>query len=583
VGVLRFEGFTLDRSGPVPSLKCGGTDIPLRPQALKVLAYLADRPGHAVSNNELIENCWEEGKRKDTRVNSVAQCIKEIRDALGETKRPIVRTVPRQGYVFVAPFSAMGPALADDSPTAVPQAPAEREAAARPVSAWPSSAATLLGTRLRLAAVSTVTIAAVAWLVWSWAARPAEPTMMAEPSIIILPAPPLGNDGDKALASLAGEIATGIWRAPRGFKPNIRPANAIKDAGRDPMAIGREAGARYVVRTMARREAEVMHVNIEVVEAETGQQVWLGAFQYRPGEVGGQYRAAARIGRTLAAELLRAEARRPLPARVEAGHLVILGRSLMNDERSAKTNGEAIALFERAIALDGENFLALGNFARATADHFLNGWAPASERASRLAKAEEAINKAIKLEPKSPGALLSRGGVLRARGDYPQAIAAFEEALLLNPNFANAHAELGRVMIDVGEPQKTAEYVHKALDLNPDDFARYIWCYWAGLAALYRDQPGEALKWLRQSHEANRQYDNALRLMAVAYAHAGDDNEARKKMDEFRRKRPDATLADWWRPESVPHPNIAKEQARIRETMKRLGLPAGNIHAAAQR
>jgi hypothetical protein len=95
------------------------------------------------------------------------------------------------------------------------------------------------------------------------------------------------------------------------------------------------------------------------------------------------------------------------------------------------------------------------------------------------------------------------------------------------------------------------------------------------------DQPGEALKWLRQSHEANRQYDNTLRLMAVAHAHAGDEAEARRKMDEFRRKRPDATLADWARPGAVPHPDIAKARARIRETMKRLGLPEGKVKAAS--
>jgi tetratricopeptide (TPR) repeat protein/TolB-like protein len=398
-------------------------------------------------------------------------------------------------------------------------------------------------------------------------------TMMAEPSIVLLPVPPLGDDGDKALANLAGEIATGIWRAPRGFKPNIRPANAIKDAGGDPTAIGRAAGARYVVRTNARREGEAMHVNIEVIEAESGRQIWLGAFEYRPGERGGQYRTAARIGRTLAAEILRTEARRPLPARVEAGHFVILGRSLMNDERSANTNGEAIALFQKAIDKDGENFLALVQFARATADHIMNGWAPESERAGRLAKAEEAVNKAIKLEPKSAGAFLTRGGVLRARGDYEQAIEAFQEALKHNPNFANAHAELGRVMIDVGQPEKTAEHVQKAVDINPDDFARYVWFSWAGVAALYMDQPGEALKWLRRSHEANRQYDNALRLMAVAYAHAGDDEHAREKMEEFRKLRPDATLADWTRPSSVRDPNIVKQRARIRETMKSLGQP----------
>jgi tetratricopeptide (TPR) repeat protein len=136
-------------------------------------------------------------------------------------------------------------------------------------------------------------------------------------------------------------------------------------------------------------------------------------------------------------------------------------------------------------------------------------------------------------------------------------------------------------MIDVGQPEKTAELVQKALDINPDDFARYIWLSWAGVASLYLDQPGEALKWLRQSHEANRQYDNTLRLMAVAYAHAGDETEARKKMDEFRRKRRDATLDDWMKPDVPPHPNIAKQRARIHETMKRLGLPEGKVKAAS--
>ena len=69
--------------------------------------------------------------------------------------------------------------------------------------------------------------------------------------------------------------------------------------------------------------------------------------------------------------------------------------------------------------------------------------------------------------------------------------------------------------------------------------------------------------------------------MAVAYAHVGDEEEARKKMDEFRRKRPDATLADFARPGAAPHPNIAKQRAQVRETMKRLGVPEGKVQAAS--
>jgi DNA-binding winged helix-turn-helix (wHTH) protein/tetratricopeptide (TPR) repeat protein len=563
MGVLRFGVFILDR--PRRRVSRDGAQIELRSQSFDVLDYLVRNAGRVVSKDELIDAVWD---HKPAHEDSLVQCIADIRRALDDSDHGLIRTYPRKGYMFVAQVADMAPG--DVAPAQGRAPPVQSESAVQ--DHWQGG--------LIAACLLAVLLAGTGWLIWSWSARPAELTMMAEPSIVVLPVPPVGDESDKALANLAGEVATGIWRAPRGFKPNIRPANAIEGAGRDPLTIGREAGARYVVRTTARRENEVMHLNVEVLEAEGGWQVWLGAFEYRPGERGAQYRTAARIGRTLAAEILRTEVRRPLPARAEAGHFVMLGRSLLNDERSARTNGEAIALFEKAIALEGNNFLALGHFARAGADHIMNGWAPQSERAGLLAKAEKAINEAIKLEPKSAGAFLTRGGVLRARGDYQQAIVAFREALNHNPNFANAYAELGLTMIDVGQPEKTVELVQKALDINPDDFARYIWFSWAGLAALYMDQP-EALKWLRQSHEANRQYDNALRLMAVAYAHAGDENEARKKMDEFRGKRRDATLADWGRPDVQAHPNIAKERTRIRETMKRLGLPETARHAAS--
>jgi DNA-binding winged helix-turn-helix (wHTH) protein/tetratricopeptide (TPR) repeat protein len=562
MGLLQFDAFILDR--PRRAVQRDGVEIEIRSQSFDVLDYLARNPGRVISKDELIDAVWD---RKPANEDSLVQCIADIRRALGDSDHRIIRTFPRKGYMFVVPATEVVP---DEAAPASGQTPA----------ATGPEVAAQVNWQIRVIAVCllvVVVLGGTGWLIWLRSARPAELTMMAEPSIVILSVPPLGDDSDKALASLAGEIAAGIWRAPRGFKPNIRPASTIKDARGDPMGIGREVGARYVVLTSARREGEVMHINVEVIEAESGRQVWLGAFEYRPGERGTQYRTAARIGRTLAAEILRTEVRRPLPARAEAGHFVMLGRSLLNDERSAKTNGEAIALFEKAIALDGENFLALGHFARATADHIMNGWLPKSERAERLAKAEEAINKAIKLEPKSAGALLTRGGVLRARGEYRQAIAAFEEALKLNPNFANAHAELGLTMIDVGQPERTVELVQKALDINPDDFARYIWFSWAGLAALYMDQPDEALKWLRRSHEANRQYDNALRLMAVAYAHAGEEALARAMMKKFLKLRPEATLGDWT---GRPHPALAEQRARIAATMKRLGLPESVRHAA---
>src|SRR6185437_126154 len=99
--ILRFATFTLDTAGGL--VKQGDRLLTLRRQPFKVLSYLAERPGYLVTNRELIESCWENPRQ--TSVNSLAQCIKAIREALGETDQEIIRTVHGQGYVFTAQVS----------------------------------------------------------------------------------------------------------------------------------------------------------------------------------------------------------------------------------------------------------------------------------------------------------------------------------------------------------------------------------------------------------------------------------------------------------------------------------------------
>jgi DNA-binding winged helix-turn-helix (wHTH) protein/tetratricopeptide (TPR) repeat protein len=580
MGALRFEGFTLNLSGP--SLTRGTKEIPLRPQSLKVLAYLAQHPGRVVSNADLIENCWE--NPKDTHVNSVAQCLTEIRTALGETKRPIIRTVPRRGYEFAAPVSAVVPAVTPGAAVAgaVPDTPVKSAATAWTRLAEWSSVASAVPRRHALAAVTALIILTAGWAGWAWFMRPAELTMMAMPSLAVLPVTPLGDDSDTTLATLADEIGAGILRAPRGFHPDIRPTSAIKDARADPKTIGRELGVRYILRSLVRREGEEMRINVELIEAENVRQVWVGEFDYRLGQPRAQARAAAFIGRTLVAELLRAEVRRPLPGSPGAGHYTMLGRALMTEEGNAKRNGQAIAYFEKALDIEPGHILGLVHYARAVAIHSLNGWLAENEQDAKLAKAEDAIKRAREKEPKSPGVHVTHGSVLRAKGEHDQAIKAFELALVHNPNFLPAHAELARTLIDMGKPEEAIGHLEKAIKMSPTDISRYWWLYWQGLAALHIPDPERALRFLQDSYSANSRYENTLRLMAVALADLGQEAKARETVKEFLSLRPEATLDDWKRPNSTSHAKMAEHRERMRATLKRLGVPEGRQQAAAK-
>jgi DNA-binding winged helix-turn-helix (wHTH) protein/tetratricopeptide (TPR) repeat protein len=572
MGALRFEGFTLDP--PRSSLMRGTQEIPLRPQCLKVLAYLVGRPGQVVTNGELIESCWENPKQ--TSINSLAQCIKEIREALGKTQHEIVRTVPRKGYLFAAPVSVVEEAARAGLEMGAPDG--QRFAAAI-AGRWPP-----LPQRWKVAVAAIVLVSVLVggtWAFWSSAGREPELTMMAVPSLVVLPIkPPLG-EADVALATLGDEIAAGIWRAPRGFIPDIRPPSAAKDESEEPTAAGRRLGVRYVVRALARRDKENILVAVQLIETQTGRQVWVGDVAYGSDERDAQSRAAARIGQMLADEILRVEARRPLPVNMQAGHFVMLGRPLMTDGRDAASNAKAIAYFEKALGVDPQHVLALVHYARATAIHRLSGWMDENEVEQRIAKAEAAIDLAIRRAP-SAGGYVTQGGVLRAKGEHGLAIAAFEHALELDPSFFPARAELGRSLIDVGEAEKAIALFKQALEANPPGIPRFMWYYWMGLAALHL--PGrheEALMWLNKSLGENRHHDLTYRLVAVALDDAGRRDEARKAIEKALNLRQSATLDDWKTPNLRSHPEVAKVREHIRATLKRLGVPEGRARAAS--
>jgi DNA-binding winged helix-turn-helix (wHTH) protein/tetratricopeptide (TPR) repeat protein len=578
MGALRFNAFTLELSEP--ALLRGGKEIPLRRQSLKVLAYLAGRPGEIVTNKELIEALWDDPRQASN--NSLAQCVTDIREALGDADHRIVRNVPRRGYMLAAPVSAVasempGPRAASSEPapnTATIGAEHSRRLGVLPQRPHALLAALVLGAMLLVGG---------GWLLLSWSSRPADLTMTAVPSIAVLPVKPLGDDTDAALATLADEIAAGVWRAARGFDPDIRPTSAVKDALADPKTIGRELGVRYIVRGLARRESENLHINVELIEVDSVRQVWVGTFDFRPGQTGAQTRTAALIGRTFAAELLRAEVRRPLPARPGAGHYTMLGRALMTEKISAERNAKAIAYFEKAMSIEPNHFLSLVHFARATAGYSLTGWLPESEHEVRLARAEASVLRALQQEPKSAHAHAAHGQVLRAKGEYPQAIEAFKLALLHNPDFVHARAELGRTFIDIGKPEQAIAEIERAIQMSPTDISLYTWYYWAGLAALHLSDHEGALIWLLRSLQANPSHDNTLRLMAVALADAGREEEARKKIEEFLTARPGARLDDWRRPNWDSYPEVTARRERIRATLKRLGVPEVKRQAASTR
>jgi adenylate cyclase len=151
--LIQFDRYVLDlRRG---ALRSGDSDIDIRPKTFLVLKLLVENAGRLVSKDEIIAAIWPDVTVTD---DSLVQCVKELRRALGEDGERLVRTVPRRGYRLEArtAFAVSGPP-SDPSP---PSASVEPPADAAPGRAEPAQrAAALSRVERRLAAILAADIA----------------------------------------------------------------------------------------------------------------------------------------------------------------------------------------------------------------------------------------------------------------------------------------------------------------------------------------------------------------------------------------------------------------------------------------
>jgi formylglycine-generating enzyme required for sulfatase activity/DNA-binding winged helix-turn-helix (wHTH) protein len=95
--VLWFDRFGLDLTRAC--LRLGDREIELRPKAFEVLRHLAVNAGALVPKQDLYAAVWPNVAVSD---DSLVQCIRELRQKLGDHEHRLIKTVSRRGYLLDA-------------------------------------------------------------------------------------------------------------------------------------------------------------------------------------------------------------------------------------------------------------------------------------------------------------------------------------------------------------------------------------------------------------------------------------------------------------------------------------------------
>jgi TolB-like protein len=348
-------------------------------------------------------------------------------------------------------------------------------------------------------------------------------------SIVVLPFANLGGGPEQEhfVDGVTESLTTDLSRVRGSFVIGRNTAFTYKSKAVDLKQIGRELNVRYVLEGSVQRGGSRMRVNVQLIDAETGNHLWAERFDKPLADLFDmQDEIVARLAGTLNAELVSAEARRaeqaPNPNSMD---LYFQGLAWFNKGFTPDTVTQARTFFDRALVADPDNVDALVALARA--DSVEGAVLFSTDPIAAYAAAEAKLTKALSSVPDHAWAHMLLGFVEMMTKRAAKGIAECEHALKLDRNLASAHSFIGRGKTLVGRAGETEAHVAEALRLSPRDTMANTWMMHAGFAKNHLGSWGEAVAWLRRAIEANRNHPTAWFQLAAALARLGQLDEAR--------------------------------------------------------
>jgi TolB-like protein/DNA-binding winged helix-turn-helix (wHTH) protein len=455
-------------------------------RALAVLQALTERPGDLVSKDEIMRGAWPGTVVEEGNLTVQISALRRILDA-GSEGESCIQTVSGRGYRFVRSVTCPG----ERSPAGEPAPPDDQVEAVKETEAGRGR------TRLwRWLAVGSgaVTIIALAMAVMWLGGRSARTVLPPRLSMVVLPFQNLSGDpkDDYLADGITDDLTSDLSHIPGALVTARESAYTFKGKAEDVRKIGEALGVRYVLEGSVRRIEDALRVNVQLVSAETGTHLWSDRFDEPIGELSlGQEQIVMRMRDELGVSLVEIENARSLrerPADPDAFDLILQARSIQHLPPTPKSDGQVLALLQRALSLDPNSVYAMTYIVDYLAgDAINNGWGTFGQ----LQRAERLITKARALAPDSEMVLNTYVEWLRAVGRCPQAIEITERAIQTNPNrtrvWTGLYNELARCKMMLGDVG-TALSLHgrrigsiRAASTSSSGMPKWVWpcCFWA--------------------------------------------------------------------------------------------------------
>lgn len=409
---VHIKNFIVDlRRGEL--LDRAGGRVDLRARSLDLLLRLAADAGHMVTKDELMAAVWPDVCVTE---DSLTQCVSDVRKAIGDVGREIVRTAPRKGYVLVA----------EDAPL--------RSSPAR----GPTAGRGRIPDRPSLAVL-------------------AFDSFSAEPEQCLL------GEG------LAEDITTELARN-RDLTVLARHSSfSVKGQGKTASEIARLFDVHYLLEGSVRRAGDRLIVNTQLIDGHDSHHIWAERYEFGVDDIYRRQGAlCAKIAATLFAEMRQteeAESLRRTPSNLDVYELTLRGIAHKH-QFTPDSFAAARSELAQAVALDPDYAPAhiyRGYVEIIDAGLGITGTAGPSAMPAGIG----AIQRGIELDPSLGVGHQALSVALGFIGQFEAQLRAAERALALCPGDAENLAFLAWSLSNAGRHEEALQAIDRAFALNP--------------------------------------------------------------------------------------------------------------------
>ena len=491
---IRFGPYAFDTE--TGELTKSGHRTALRPQAGRVLTYLASHSDQLVTREELCEHVWGSETYVDFE-HGLNLCIHEIRAALHDDANSptYVETLARRGYRFIG---TVEPDVAPGSSASVREAdvqvPNERliatstEVPVRPSSRWLRALAIFVFVAV-LAAI--VIVSSRSGMRDTVASPPPEPRIA---SLALLPLTDLASrpEEDYFAAGVTWELQKQLEGVDSLRVTALWSVLPYKKSKKSTAEIARELNVSNLVSGSVMHNGDRVRLNMKLMDARTGQPLWAQSYDTTLADLlQTEIKVAHAIGRALDN---RAAAYKRRDTVVGQGQVNAQAHAVFLKAMGAQTTEEYRRGLERALAIDPEFALAWSMLA----DSYVSDtwFAQTVPPMVGYPKAKELALKALAIDDSDSSAHTVIAAVkLHHEWDWAGAEREFKRAIALSPSDAGAHHIYSHYLLTMDRLTESVAESRIASELDPLNPTLSTCVGWHCLyARQYDDAIAECLK-----------------------------------------------------------------------------------------